>query len=244
MKLKSINIIMLFSFVLLFISCGDKNNSADSITYWSSNNNYEIQFADYITGKWNSENSTKINGVSVTDNDYVTTSTTGETEEITWAKTNGWPVPSGQSLVIVFQSQVGENALTGENQNEVVVTPQEVPADPTTLRTEAIIEVAQSCDTEEPQAEDEQEQTVTPPTEQETTTPDTGLFDSIIIKAIIGIVTIFIGWFIYSKPQGQLLVEKLVESGAYKEAEVASWKIFNPKKYFEEKTIRKLKKKD
>lgn len=187
-------------------------------------------------------NSTKINGVSVTDNEYVTTNTTGSTQEIVWTKTNGWPVPSGQSLVIVFQSEVGESALTGDNQNEVVVTPEEVPADPTSLRAELVIEVAQSCGEEEQQQEDQED--TTPVTEDQSTTPDTGLFDSVITKAILGIITILIGWFIYSKPQGQLLIEKLVDSGVYKEAEVTSWRIFKPKKYFEEKTIRKLKKKD
>lgn len=51
---------MLFLFLLLFVSCSDENNTPDAITYWSSNNTYEIQFADYITEKWNAENSTKV----------------------------------------------------------------------------------------------------------------------------------------------------------------------------------------
>ena len=40
------------------------------------------------------------------------------------------------------------------------------------------------------------------------------------------------------------MVKKLVESGVYKEAELASWRIFKPKKYFEENTIKKIKKKN
>jgi hypothetical protein len=42
---------------------------------------------------------------------------------------------------------------------------------------------------------------------------------------------------------GQALVEKLVQSGLYKEAEIASWRIFKPKKFFETKVVRKLDKK-
>ncbi|MCF8260177.1 MAG: extracellular solute-binding protein [Melioribacteraceae bacterium] len=46
-------IIVSVLFLLMFISCGDDNSSGDKITYWSSNNSYEIQFADFITKKWN-----------------------------------------------------------------------------------------------------------------------------------------------------------------------------------------------
>lgn len=184
-------------------------------------------------------NSTKINGVSVTDSEYITTEIVGESQEVLWEKTDGWPVPSGQSLVIVFQAEVGEDALTGENQNEVVVTPEEVPEDPETLRAEYVIEVAQSCDGEEtPTPPDDEEQD-----SSEESTPDTGLLDSILVKAVLGIITIFIGWYIYSKPQGQVLTEKLVESGMYKEAELFSWRIFKPKKYFEEKLVKELRRK-
>lgn len=54
------SLVILFSFSMLFLSCGDSSNNDGTIKYWSSNNTYEIQFADYITKKWNAENSTKV----------------------------------------------------------------------------------------------------------------------------------------------------------------------------------------
>jgi uncharacterized repeat protein (TIGR01451 family) len=203
------------------------------------------------------ESSSKINGESVTDDAYVTVNNVGDTQEIIWEQENGWEVNPGESLTIVFQAQADENALTGQNLNEVVVTPSEIPEDPDSLRAEVSIEVAQSCEDEEeitPEPEEEEEIIEEEEEEEEVdedlvvdpedpTTPDTGIFDSVIGRMIIGILVIVTGWYIYSKPIGQTLVEKLVESGAYKEAEIISWKIFRPKKYFETKIIKKLQRK-
>ncbi len=187
------------------------------------------------------KNSSKINGVSASDTDYVTVTDVGETKEVVWEKSDEWEIKAGESLTILFQSQVDENALTGDNQNEVVVTPLEIPEDPTTLRAELVLKVAQSCkDPVEEEKKDEEE--VTKP--DTPTTPETGIFDSVIGRIITGALVLLIGWYIYSKPMGQALVEKLVESGVYKEAEMASWKIFKPKKYFETKIIKELSKKE
>lgn len=51
---------ILFLSWLLFISCGNDNGNRETITYWSSNNTYEIKFADYITKKWDGTNSVKV----------------------------------------------------------------------------------------------------------------------------------------------------------------------------------------
>ncbi len=185
-------------------------------------------------------NSTKVNGVSVTDSEYVTVEDIGDTQEVVWKKDGGWNIDAGQSLTIVFQSQAGESALTGENQNEVIITPAQIPADPSTLRAEFVIQVAQNC--EDPDAP-APEEPVTPEEEETPTTPETGIFDSVIAKILMGILVVVTGWYIYSKPMGQAIVEKLVDSGLYKEAEIASWRIFRPKKYFETKVIRRLGKK-
>lgn len=187
------------------------------------------------------ENSTKVNGVSVTDTEYVTVTDVGDTQEIVWEKDGGWNIDTAQSLIIIFQSQAGENALTGENQNEVIITPVEIPEDPSTLRAEFVIQVAQSC--EDPDTPTPEEPVIPEEEEETTTTPETGIFDSVIGKIIMGILVVVTGWYIYSKPMGQAIVEKLVDSGLYKEAEIASWRIFRPKKYFETKIIRKLGKK-
>ena len=189
--------------------------------------------------------STKINGVKVEDSEFVTATDVGDTQEIVWEKTDGWSVNSGQSLTIVFMSEAGEDALTGENQNEVVITPAEIPADPETLRAEFVLNVAQSCtETEEEPPTEEKDEEETPVVEKpdSETTPETGIFDSVIGRIILGLLVVLVGWYIYSKPMGQAMMEKLINSGAYKEAELFSWKIFKPKKYFETKLVRKVSK--
>jgi uncharacterized repeat protein (TIGR01451 family) len=180
--------------------------------------------------------STKINGVKVEDTEFVTATDIGDTQEVVWEKTGGWSVNSGQSLTIVFMSEAGEDALTGENQNEVVITPAEIPANPETLRAELVLNVAQSC------TQPGEETPVVEEPESETT-PETGIFDSVIGRILLGILVVLIGWYIYSRPMGQEMMEKLINSGAYKEAEIFSWKIFKPKKYFETKLVRKVSKK-
>ena len=60
MKLNLQLISVLLLSLLLLISCGNDRNNKDTITYWSSNNTYEIQFADYITQKWDGSNSVKV----------------------------------------------------------------------------------------------------------------------------------------------------------------------------------------
>lgn len=179
------------------------------------------------------DGSTKINGVAVEDGDYVTKTNIGDTIEIVWKKGDGWSLSSGQSLTISFQSEAGANALTGKNQNEVVITPSQIPTDPSQLSTEYVILVAQDCDNPEGSIKEEE----TP------STPQTGIFDSTLDRVIIGLMVVILGWYVYNRPFGQIIAKKFVDSGVYKEAEMTSLKIFNPKKYFEEKTIKKLSKK-
>ncbi len=173
--------------------------------------------------------STKINSVAVSDSGYVTTSEVGDTQQLVFAKTDGWTLSSNQSLTIVFGTTAGADALSGSNTNEVVVTPEQIPSDPSTLRTSKNVTVAQDCDNI---------------TEEEEETPSTGLFDSIIARVLIGLIVVFTGWFIYNKPQGKILVEKFVDSDLYKNTELSTWRIFKPKKYFEEVVVRKSQKRN
>ncbi len=203
------------------------------------------------------KNSSRINTNSANDNDLVSTTDVGQSQEIIWQKEGGWNINPGEHLTIEFQSQVGENALSGQNQNEVIITPEEVPADPTTLRAEYVILVAQDCSDPDaiPEEPKPQEPTTKDPSEkapegkdpvtqtESTTTPETGIFESTVARVIIGLIVLVIGWYIYSKPLGQSMTEKLIGSKLFKEAEVSSWKIFNPKKYFENKVIKDLTKK-
>jgi len=174
-----------------------------------------------------STGTTKINGVLVTDSGYVAASNVGESQQVVISKTTGWTLSANQSLTILFQAQAGANALSGTNKNEVVVTPEEIPTDPSSLRTFVDITVAQDCDNPEDTPE----------------TPVTGIFDSIIFKVLIGIMVIIGGWYIYNRPTGRILVEKLVDSDLYKTTELGTWKLFKPKKYFEESIVRKSQRK-
>ena len=180
-------------------------------------------------------NSSKINNVAVTDSNYVTVSTVGSTQEIVWTKTEPWIVNSNQALTITFNAIAGGSALTGENTNEVILTPQQIPADPSSLRATATLLVQQDCDNPE-------EEIPEVPVNPDEDIPQTGIFDSVISKVILGILTITFGWYIYSKPSGRVLAEKLIETPAFKGAEMTTWKIFKPKKYFEEKIINKISK--
>ncbi len=112
------------------------------------------------------------------------------------------------------------------------MTPEEVPTDPSSLRTSANVNVAQDC--EDPNAVE------TPTTPN---TPSTGIFDSMVFKILLGILVVVTGWYIYNKPRGKLLVEKFVDSDLYKTTELNTWKLFKPKKYFEETIIRRSEKK-
>ena len=58
-------------------------------------------------------------------------------------------------------------------------------------------------------------------------------------RILTGIFILLLGWFIYTKPQGNFISERLINTGAYKTYELTKYKVFNPKKYFEEKIIRK-----
>ncbi len=184
--------------------------------------------------------SSKINGVVVKDNDYLKQTTIGDTKELVWSKTEGWSISPLQTLIISFTTEAGANAITGNNQNEVVITPAQIPTDPTQLRAEYTIQVAQDCTN--PNAVIPTTPTTTPTTPSQQ--PQTGIFDSTIARIIIGLAIVLIGWYIHNRPFGRVVAKKLTDSGVYKEAEMASLKVFEPKKYFEKKTIKKVSKRN
>jgi hypothetical protein len=111
----------------------------------------------------------------------------------------------------------------------VVVTPEQIPSDPSTLRTSKSVTVAQNCDNV---------------TEEEEETPNTGLFDSIIARVLTGLFVVFTGWFIYNRPQGKILIARFINSDLYKNTELSTWRIFKPRKYFEEIVVRKSQKRN
>jgi uncharacterized repeat protein (TIGR01451 family) len=169
------------------------------------------------------DSSTTINGSAVADADFVTVDEVGGAEEITWETEDGWSVNTNDTLTIAYQALVTEDALSGDNLNEVIVVPVNTPVDPDSVRTEVSVEVAQSC-----------------------TAPETAI-DSTTAKLILAVFIILFGAAFYTTSAGSTLSEKLAGSkatqGIYKGAQMAGWKVMNPRKYFEQKTIDKLEKK-
>jgi len=166
------------------------------------------------------EDSSEINDQSISDDDYISVETVGNSQEITWEAENGWSIAAEDAWILTFDALAGDNAITGENQNEVVVTPVNTPDDPTDLRAEAVIQVAQDC-----------------------TSPDTGILDISIVKILIGFMIISTGYFIYNSPKGSELAQAVTKTSSYKSVRKAGIKIFRPKTYFEEKLVEKLEKK-
>ena len=205
------------------------NGAENSQTIKSIKNKLPLGFT-YVLG------STRINSVSVTDINYFKSTDIGDTKELVWASSGGWAISAGQSLSLVFSAEVGPNAITGQNTNEVVIEPEQVPVDPNNLRAEIIVNVEQACNPIAPGEEDDN-------TEKPPKIPDTGIFDTTLARVVLGLLIVAVGWYLYTKPFGQIVAKKFVNSEVYKEAEMTSWRIFKPKKYFEESTVKKLGKK-
>ena len=166
------------------------------------------------------EGSTEINSVSVSDDDYVTTETTGDSQEITWEAENGWSIATEDSMTIVFNAIAGEDAITGSNTNEVVVTPVYTPDDPSDLRAEAVIQVEQDC-----------------------TSPDTGILDFSGAKILMGLIIMATGYFIYNSPKGLDFANAVTKTLPYKATKRAGIRMFKPKDFFEIKLLEKIEKK-
>ncbi len=169
-------------------------------------------------------NSSVLNGATVSDSGLVTVTSVGDTQEIVWEPTTPWSVVSGGTLSIVFQATAGTTALTGQNLNEIIVNPVEIPLDPASLRSQVNIVVADDC-SNAPKVEP--------------VAPKTGIFDNFFVRIGLGIFILIIGWLIYVRPEGATLTESLLKSKIYDNFEFRKYKITNPKKYFEEKILRK-----
>ncbi len=175
-----------------------------------------------------SAESTTINGSAVADSTYVTITPVGDTQEIVWQPSTPWSVAANGLLTITFESTASGSAIPGQNLNEVIVNPVEIPQDPDSLRTEVTITVALDCENI---------------TEEEATeTPSTGIFDSFAVRILFGVAILLTGWLIYVRPEGNTLSENILNSKLYTEIQYNSYKITNPRKYFEEKTLRKKSK--
>jgi uncharacterized repeat protein (TIGR01451 family) len=194
------------------------NNADSPDTIESIKDKLPLGFT-YVAG------SSELNGDPIADSVFVTTTNVGSSQEIVWEPQDSWSITTSGTLTITFQATAGSSAITGDNLNEVIVTPTEIPADPSTLRASTELTVAQDC-------EDIQEET-----------PETGIFDTTLGRIAVGISVILIGIIIYNTNQGNKLAHMIINSGAYKGAEMTSYKIFNPKRYFEEKILERRERK-
>lgn len=191
------------------------NNSDTTDTIESIKNKLPLGFT-YISG------SSTLNDDPIADSVFVTTSNVGDSQEIVWEPQDSWSITAGGTLTITFEATAGSEALSGDNLNEVIITPTEIPEDPSTLRTSVELTVAQDCDNIDAES-----------------TPETGIFDTTIGKISVGIGIFLLGIIIYNSNQGNRLAHMILNSGAYKNAEMTSYKIFNPKRYFEETILQK-----
>ena len=92
------------------------------------------------------EGTTTINNTLVSD-DLLDITAIGESQELIWS--DNWVVDSESSLILEYGVNVTHNAIDGENQNEVVVTPVRAPEDMSSLRAEIITLVDDECEHEE-----------------------------------------------------------------------------------------------
>jgi len=169
-------------------------------------------------------NSTYVNNTPATDSSLVTVSQIGDSEKVVWQPSSPWVVDPSQSMTISFSATAGSDSIGGQNLNEVVANPTEIPLDPSLLRSQVSIIVANDCENI---------------TEEELEPPETGIFDTFAGRILVGLFVLVIGWIIYTSPQGNILSERILRTELYDRVEMFKYKVINPKKYFEEKIVRK-----
>ena len=200
------------TFTITITNNGDLTDTIESIK-----NKLPLGF-EYVSG------SSKLNGNSIADSVFVTVTDVGESQEVVWEPQASWSIDTGGVLTITFNAIAGSNSLSGDNLNEVIVTPSEIPQDPSTLRTSVELIVAQDCTSIE-------------------SIPQTGIFDSTIGRILVGLAIIMIGIIIHNTNKGNQLATLIINSNTYRSAEMTSYKMFNPKKYFEEKILERRERK-
>ncbi|WKZ31467.1 MAG: hypothetical protein QY318_01755 [Candidatus Dojkabacteria bacterium] len=171
----------------------------------------------YISG------STVINGAADTGDQYLTLNNIGDSEELVWTVSNGWSVSANGTLTIQFRAIADQNALTGSNLNQVVVTPENIPVNSDALRASLSITVAQNC-----------------------STPQTAIFGDSSTKIIAGIVALIIAMVFYITSAGEMVSMKLAGNKVIRDqaekVRMVHLKKSNPREYFEEKFRKKDKK--
>lgn len=212
-------------------TCVERTAGSNTATYTINvKNNKDV--ADSITsikdklplGFIYTPNSSSIDGTATPDASLVTVTPVGDTQEVVWQPSTPWSIPADGTLAIVFSATAGTTAISGQNLNEIIVNPVEIPLDPATLRAQVYITLAQDCENV---------------TEEEQEIPQTGIFDNFIVRIAFGILILLTGWLVYVRPEGNVISETISKSKIYGNLELTKYRVTNPKKYFEEKILRK-----
>jgi hypothetical protein len=199
-----------------------------SITITIKNNDTDEEEIDKIVNKLPlgfiyTADSTLINGATESD-DILTIETTGSTQELTWEPATNWTLLADQSMTLRLTAVAGESALTGANQNEVVITPINTPLDATTLRATYVINVEQSC-----------------------TSPQTGIFDTAIGRIFASMMLIVASVAFYKSNSSQQVSANIINSKAVDGLNTGfrlfGLRLTHPRKFFEEKFESEQKKK-
>jgi len=179
-------------------------------------------------------NSSAINGVAFPDSSGVTVDVTGDTHFVIWSIGTGWTLSPDETMTIQFMAIAGNNAITGNNDNEVVIEPNSAPYDPTGIRAVHTFTVEQTC-----------------------SAPRTGLFDSTYGIVSLGILTLIMGVLFYYTSTGHKISQNVAYSKTVKNAgkiadntsknikdiiEDVKLKLIYPRDYFEKKIIRNAEK--
>lgn len=163
-----------------------------------------------------------INGVTDSTDQYLTSNNIGDSRELVWSSSSGWSVPAGGNMTITFSTLAAQNALTGVNLNEVVITPEAIPVNNSTLRASLSLNVEQNC-----------------------STPQTAIFGNSTTKIIAGIIALIIALVFYITAAGELVSMKLAGNKVVRDqaekVRMIHLKKNDPREYFEEK-FRKTKK--
>ena len=207
-------------------SCVVKAEDEDSISRTNyritiTNNSGEGQEITSITNKLPLgfkyvEETTTINNTLADDN-ILDITAIGESQELIWS--DNWTIESDSSLILEYGINVTHNALDGENQNEVVVTPTTIPDDMDSLRAEFVTLVDDECEHEEE-------------------LPDTG--NLTYISFLVGTIALIFGVLVY---QGKIdvvdrTILKLIGTKAVKK------RIMSPQEYLEDSILEEEERED
>ncbi len=159
---------------------------------------------------------TTINGVPTGDSILDITSI-GESQELVWK--NAWTIQPNSSLILEYAVNVTHNAIDGENQNEAVISPVNIPENMDNLRAEFVTIVSDDC-------------------EIDGELPDTG--NLTYISFIIGLIALIFGTLVY---QGKI---NTVDKAILYLANTKSIKkrLMTPQEYLEENILEEEEKED